>query len=154
MVLIKSKVIRSFESRSADHKTIIASISNISPDITIELIDGLDIKEMSALCKFSIKKTKSILTDLRMAIENNIITKKKIFVPEYSMMEFDQLFERFCNRSKKHRTIAETIRFDPDVSTKDREVINKTRLSESTGFSVREVEDIMEEMRGAFSEFG
>ena len=160
------QVVEAFKNRSNDHKKIIEALQYpILPEdasqplpppvpITVERIAEIDVKLTAKRAKCSVRHTGEILQELTTALELGITSKRKVFIPEYSKAEFDQIFERFCERSPEHRIVAETALHDPNASTRDREALNKTRLAEITKLEQKRVEELLAELRTAFAEFG
>lgn len=150
------QVIEAFKRRSIDHGRIVSKIQEVTGKDEVEEGDLVSIepKTIAKACKLSIKRAEDIISEFTTALKKGIATRRRVYVPEYSRSEFDEIFERFCGRSEKHRLVAETALHNPDASTIDKEVLNKSKLAEITGLSPKDIDEILAELRTTFSDFG
>lgn len=78
----------------------------------------------------------------------------RMFAPNFSRIEFYQIFNSFIERSENHRLVAETIfLMENGVCTKSGKV-NKVQLGKETLLDQSTIDNIMEEFCRAFEEFG
>jgi hypothetical protein len=150
---LNAKILKAFKRRSDDHDRVTSALLEQGTPMVFKDLIRVDVKALSKVAKCSAKKTGEIVVDLRSALVNKVVTSKKPYVPEYSTAEFNEIFEKFCSISDTHRLVAETVKNDPDASTRDRGIANKSKLCEITGVSQKDIDAILEEMREAFVEF-